>query len=126
MMLEQNIISSISTKGLFLILVFCAFGNFDTFGQGDKDKYLPDVPKTTENPIHFESPESANYDHKIDVNNKYNSTSKETKASTNQNPIRKENPIYKQGSDKEVKKEGMSTLSFNLFLYIVDKFKEDN
>ncbi|AWW30524.1 hypothetical protein DN752_10520 [Echinicola strongylocentroti] len=39
---------------------------------------------------------------------------------------RKENPIYKAGGEKETKKDKeMSTLSFNLFLYIVDRFKED-
>ena len=32
--------------------------------------------------------------------------------------------INKPG-DTEVKKEGMSTLSFNLLLYVVDKFRED-
>jgi len=37
----------------------------------------------------------------------------------------KENPIYKASGEKDVKKEEMSTLSFNLFLYIVDRFKED-
>lgn len=30
----------------------------------------------------------------------------------------------KRGGDKETGKEGMSTLSFNLFLYVVDRFKE--
>ena len=40
-----------------------------------------------------------------------------------QNPatIKKDTPSTKQ----EGKKEEISTLSFNLFLYIVDKFKED-
>ncbi|WP_200975007.1 hypothetical protein [Echinicola sp. 20G] len=38
---------------------------------------------------------------------------------------RKENPIYKASGEKDVKKDEMSTLSFNLFLYIVDRFKED-
>ncbi|GAB3656048.1 hypothetical protein GCM10028791_27580 [Echinicola sediminis] len=37
----------------------------------------------------------------------------------------KENPVYKASGEKEEKKEEMSTLSFNLFLYIVDRFKED-
>src|SRR5690554_2337631 len=31
----------------------------------------------------------------------------------------------KKPGDTEVKKEGMSTLSFNLLLYVVDKFRED-
>ncbi|WP_186757043.1 hypothetical protein [Echinicola salinicaeni] len=37
----------------------------------------------------------------------------------------KENPIYKSSSEKEVDEEEMSTLSFNLFIYIMDRFKED-
>ena len=111
---------------MLLTIIFCAFAFVDTFAQSDKDRNLPDVPKAVDNPMNFESPESSNYDTKIDLNIKQNNINKETKSSTNQNPVRKENPIYKQGSDKDVKKEGMSTLSFNLFLYIVDKFKEDN
>jgi|SRR5690606_18150133 len=34
--------------------------------------------------------------------------------------------LYKQRGEKEGRKEGMSTLSFNLFLYVIDRFKEDN
>ncbi|MFD2034455.1 hypothetical protein ACFSKL_06615 [Belliella marina] len=126
MMLEQNNISLISTKGLCLAIIFCTLGFVNTFAQGDKDRNLPDVPKTVDNPVNFENPESVNLDSKVELNTKQNNTSKEIKSATSQNPVRKENPIYKQGSDKDVKKEGMSTLSFNLFLYIVDKFKEDN
>ncbi|UCS94398.1 hypothetical protein KZP23_05060 [Echinicola marina] len=37
----------------------------------------------------------------------------------------KENPIYKASGEKEVDQEEMSTLSFNLFIYIMDRFKED-
>lgn len=125
-MLEQNNISLTYTKGFFFAIIFCVFGFTDIFAQSDKDRNLPDVPKTVDNPMNFESPESSNYDTKLDLNSKQNNINKETKSSTNQNPVRKENPIYKQGSDKDIKKEGMSTLSFNLFLYIVDKFKEDN
>ncbi|AGA77758.1 hypothetical protein [Echinicola vietnamensis] len=49
-------------------------------------------------------------------------SSKPAKSSVKE---RKENPIYKSGGEQETKKEEMSTLSFNLFLYIVDRFKED-
>ena len=34
--------------------------------------------------------------------------------------------LHKQRGEKEARKEGMSTLSFNLFLYVIDRFKEDN
>lgn len=38
---------------------------------------------------------------------------------------RKQSPIYKAEGEKDCKPQEMSTLSFNLFLYIVDRFKED-
>ncbi|WP_215226583.1 hypothetical protein [Echinicola shivajiensis] len=52
---------------------------------------------------------------KVSISNKAKSSVKEVK----------ENPIYKASGEKEVNKEEMSTLSFNLFIYIMDRFKED-
>lgn len=51
----------------------------------------------------------------------------ETKENSVASP-KKENKdnLHKQRGEKEARKEGMSTLSFNLFLYVIDRFKEDN
>jgi len=51
----------------------------------------------------------------------------ETKENIVTSP-KKENKdnLHKQRGEKEARKEGMSTLSFNLFLYVIDRFKEDN
>jgi hypothetical protein len=66
-------------------------------------------------------------DHEVrdfSLNGKEHAETKETKISI----PKKENKeqLYKHRGEKEVKKEGLSTLSFNLFLYVVDRFKEDN
>ncbi len=116
--------SFLSVKTLPLaILFFLVFGSV-SYGQSDRDRNLPDMPRQSENSTNYESPESAS-DYRNDAYTKSNSN-KETKTTSQSTPtVRKENPIYKQGSDKEIRKESTSTLSFNLFLYVVDKFKED-
>lgn len=106
------------------ILFFLVFGTVSN-AQSDRDRNLPDMPRQSESNTNYESPESA-MDYRNDAYIKSNST-KDNKTSSTQSSttVRKENPLYKQGSDKEVRKESSSTLSFNLFLYVVDKFKED-
>lgn len=105
-------------------LVFFGFlfsGNAQA--QSDKDRNMPDVPRSAD-VVNFEASDASYMDSREVVG------VKPAPAKPAQIPVvpaqRKENPLFKQGSDKEqVKKESMSTLSFNLFLYIVDKFRED-
>jgi hypothetical protein len=91
-----------------------------SFAQSDKDRQPLENPRIGDTTT-GEVQENSAYDFRNDAYRK--TINKEQKAA--QVVIRKDNPIYKQGSDKEVRKESMSTLSFNLFLYIVDKFRED-
>ncbi len=121
---KTNITSLFSYKTLpFAVLFFLVF-NAVSYGQSDRDRHLPDTPRNAENNSNFESPESAT-DYRNDSYYKSNNTKTSKSTVQSSTTPKKENPIYKQGSDKEVKRESSSTLSFNLFLYVVDKFKED-
>lgn len=102
-------------KKLGLTLVFGLLFSFVALAQSEKERVLLDGPKGPESVQQFESPDGAN-----DPSGKSNSPSK-----TNAPVVKKEVPALKVGGDKDGKKEEISTLSFNLFLYIMDKFKED-
>ncbi|AFL83508.1 hypothetical protein Belba_0861 [Belliella baltica DSM 15883] len=127
-MSEQNNITLFDRKNIILAILFCALGSLNSFAQGEKEKNLPDTPvKTSDVAGTFENQETTASESRYEfgLRQNYQNTTREVKPAQS-NTVKKENPIYKQGSDKEVKKEEMSTLSFNLFLYIVDKFREDN
>jgi hypothetical protein len=119
----------ISSKGLKILSLcagFCLFLGFASFAQGERDRNSPDLPKNSDSIGQFEGSESSAFENRTDYSYRQSNI---TAKDGNQNPsnaqVKKENPLFKQGGEKDVKKEGMSTLSFNLFLYIVDKFKED-
>ncbi|MCH7401576.1 hypothetical protein ACFOUP_14100 [Belliella kenyensis] len=126
-MSAQNYISSAQVKGILFVILFCSFGANDLFAQNDKERTMQDFPKNSDVVYSYENPEYNNSETRNELNSKQNNQIllKDGRHSGT-NVVKKDNPIYKQGSDKELKKEGMSTLSFNLFLYIVDRFKEDN
>ncbi len=124
-MTEQNKISLFHTKGLLLAFIFCFLFTWDAVSQDEREKNLPDINKGSDHPNQFENPESSARDIRSDnFDNPRSSTKSEKSVNTNSS-IKKDPQIYKMGGEKDIKKEGMSTLSFNLFLYIVDKFKED-
>jgi hypothetical protein len=104
-----------SYKTLSLTFVFCLFFGLSVLAQGEKDRLLPDGPKNAESVQQVDAPDGSN-----DGVNKTSAPVKTAGVA-----VKKENPIFKQGGEKDAKKEEISTLSFNLFLYIVDKFKED-
>ncbi|ERM82882.1 hypothetical protein P872_05385 [Rhodonellum psychrophilum GCM71 = DSM 17998] len=123
-MTKPNKISLNAQKGTFLAVVFCIVASMNAFAQVEQERNIPELPKTIDHSGSFESPESGTVDQRSD--NFYRPSPAKNKPQVlNAAPQRKENPILKQGGEKENRKEGMSTLSFNLFLYVVDKFKED-
>lgn len=84
------------------------------------------MPRNIDAPNQFENSESSSLEHKAENFQKQSvAPARNSQQSNNLNTLKKEPSIYKEGGEKETRKEGMSTLSFNLFLYIVDKFKED-
>lgn len=123
-MTKPNKISLNCQKGTFLTIVFCIIASLNAFAQVEHERNIPELPKMVDNSGSFESPESGTIDQRSD-NFHRPIPAKNKPQVLNTSPQRKENPILKQGGEKDSKKEGMSTLSFNLFLYVVDKFKED-
>ena len=103
-------------KPLVLGFLFCSFVTFSAAGQGERIKSHED------NPAEFETIT----DH---VGQDFlNSEKNNAETTAGKVTIKKENKeqLNKHRVGKNAKKEGMSTLSFNLFLYVVDRFKEDN
>ncbi|MCH6200555.1 hypothetical protein MMU07_13270 [Aquiflexum sp. LQ15W] len=125
-MLQVSTISSSGMKKLQLTLFLGLFLSVFSFAQSERDRNFPDLPKNNnESGAQFESPESSlNESRQESVQKTTLSPAKDNKINT-PTASKKENFLYKQGGEKDVKKEEISTLSFNLFLYIVDRFKED-
>lgn len=110
---------------LFTALCICFLISFTSMAQSEREKQINDLPRNSDIYNNHENPES-NYDTRIEAYSKSTNNTQTREENTNKsNLVKRENPIYKQGGEKDIKKENMSTLSFNLFLYIVDKFKED-
>jgi hypothetical protein len=124
-MLQVTKISSLGMKKLQLTLFLGFIVSFVAFAQTDRERNFPDLPKNSESSTQFESPDSSTPDSRQDNGQRtILNPVKDTKTNTS-TASKKENPLFKQGGEKDVKKEEISTLSFNLFLYIVDRFKED-
>ncbi|UJP65694.1 hypothetical protein [Mongoliitalea daihaiensis] len=123
----MNSLNKIELKYFFALSSFIFFGflmSGNTLAQSDKDRNMPDVPKSAD-VVNFETVDASYVEGKDGIGSKP-APAKIPAATPSAPVVKKENPLFKQGSDKEqVKKESMSTLSFNLFLYIVDKFRED-
>lgn len=124
-MASTDRISSRGLKNLVFTTGFCILLGFTSFAQGERDRNSPDLPKNSDSIGQFDSAEPSGFDNRYDNSYKQSTLTKEGQSNPSNSQVKKENPLFKQGGEKDVKKEGMSTLSFNLFLYIVDKFKED-
>lgn len=125
----MSLISKILTenKVQFLVTVtFCFLVSFASFAQSDRERQLNDLHRNSDIYSSYESPES-NYDTRVENAVRSNSSvqAKDDAILKSSSQNKRDNPIYRHGGEKDIKKENMSTLSFNLFLYIVDKFKED-
>lgn len=109
-------------KVAFLAIMFSAFCTINSFAQGEeRSRNIPES-KVDDNFGAMESPEAnvMEYNSKSSV-----SSTSANKEKATANPVNRNKDVYKQTGEKDVRKENVSTLSFNLFLYIVDKFKED-
>lgn len=119
-------ISSKGSKEVVILVLFCLFLSFASFAQNERDRNIPDLPRNNDSASQYESPESSISEQRTE-NFQRQSITPVTESKPVILPLqnKKDNSIYKVGGERDSKKEGMSTLSFNLFLYIVDKFKED-
>jgi hypothetical protein len=124
----MNSLNRIEFKYFFALSGFIFFGLFAStavVAQSDKDRNMPDVPKSAD-VVNFDNVDASFMETRDMVGIRPAPAPAKNNTILIAPPVKKENPLFKQGSDKEqVKKESMSTLSFNLFLYIVDKFRED-
>lgn len=125
-MASTDRISSRGLKTLIFCMGFCIFLGFSSYAQGERDRNSPDLPKNSDSIGQFENTDLSSFENRSENTYRQSTPTKEVHSnSSSPQVVKKENPLFKQGGEKDVKKEGMSTLSFNLFLYIVDKFKED-
>jgi hypothetical protein len=125
-MIYPTKISSKGVKGVPFLVVFCLFLSFASFAQNERDRIVPELPRSNDSVSQYEGSESSTSEQKSENFQKQSiAPHVEPKSGSIISQPKKDNAIYKMGGEKEIKKEGMSTLSFNLFLYIVDKFKED-
>jgi hypothetical protein len=116
-MLKPNKISFPFPKFFALGLLCCWFGSLEVLAQEERGRVIsdphPGTDQVDENvEMHGDISESKSV-----------KTPNQSVTTTPQNEIKNEQ-LYKQRGEKEVKNEGLSTLSFNLFLYVADKFKE--
>ena len=124
-MLQVLKISTLGMKKLQLTFLLGFIVSFVAFGQTERERNFPDLPKNSESSTHFESTESSIGDSRQENGQRTTLNPVKDSKANNTSSLKKENPLFKQGGEKDVKKEEISTLSFNLFLYIVDRFKED-
>lgn len=124
-MLQVSKISTLGMKKLQLTFFLGFLVSFVAFGQTDRERNFPDLPKNSESSTQLETPESSTVDSRQDNGQRTTLNPVKDSKSNTSSSLKKENPLFKQGGEKDVKKEEISTLSFNLFLYIVDRFKED-
>jgi len=104
----------------YLTLIFSAFCTLSSFAQGEeRNRNMPEH-KVEDNFGAMESPEANVVEYSTKTSVPASNKEKATPSPSNRNK-----DVYKQTGEKDVRKENVSTLSFNLFLYIVDKFKED-
>jgi len=108
-------------KVAILAIMFSAFCTLNSFAQGeDRSRNIPES-RVDDNFGAMESPEA----NVIEYNSKSSASTSANKDKATPTTVNRNKDVYKQAGEKDVRKENVSTLSFNLFLYIVDKFKED-
>jgi hypothetical protein len=108
--------------GLVLIFVsaFCLFSG-ETLAQNEQDKPV-EIPRQLDRPV-LEDDESFRPNLNSSQNEfKVNAELKVSPATIPSTPIRREVVIGPEGKKTN---ESTSTLSFNIFLYVIEKFKAD-
>ena len=115
--LMTNKISFRFDKFFVLGFLFCSVISFNAVGQEERAVHHGDSPADFEEINDLSATDFTHIGNEgVDAKeNKITSPKKDNK-----------DHLHKQRGEKEARKEGMSTLSFNLFLYVVDRFKEDN
>lgn len=107
---------------LFFTVLGLVFFSNESFAQTENEKVEDLIQRSADRPVMEESSNSKESSLTFPLPTRV-TTNTSGKSAPNQ--VKRDLPaggIIKEG---EPKKESPSTLSFNIFLYIVDKFKED-
>ncbi|SFA73328.1 hypothetical protein [Algoriphagus aquimarinus] len=99
------------------VLGMCAYAG-DTMAQSEKEKSEMDNVKPIDKPLMENHTDILNDNHLLGSP----SSSGVTVTTSKISPLKKDNLLSGEGKKAE---PAPSTLSFNIFLYIVDKFKAD-
>lgn len=104
------------TKFIFMGFLFCFFASFEGWAQEESREAITGSTLGNDpiNGLEESALETENKKSEVRNGNNFAVQPKE----------KGEEHLPKEGGERESNKEGMSTLSFNLFLYVVDKFKE--
>lgn len=113
-MADQNKISFPLNKILLIAFLFCLVASYEVMGQEVTEKEISELNHDFEG---VENPGHSGLEEKTDIKVKMLPVHSGEKRVEQSNKLEGEN---------EVKKKDLSTLSFNLFLYVADKFKEEN
>lgn len=119
-MFTKTINTSLNSKFTTIFLLSFFFFAIDSLAQSEQEKVRVDIPSESA-PLEDLDLVRGNVDANLKV-----SGSKTVIKPIGTKPITKKVTDEALVENKEIKKEeSSSTLSFNLFLYIVDKFKAD-
>ena len=114
---QAIVVKSLSLFGLSLIGLL--FVSFDASAQSENEKMEEVTPKPLDKQVNLD-------DHAMMQDNTNPLLSPQLKSNPAKlNPVNRNLPAGGVMTDKDPKKTE-STLSFNIFLYVVDKFKESN
>jgi hypothetical protein len=111
----QNYLSKIITSASFCGMLFCFLFVSEVSAQSDKEKIEMEQVKPSSD-FYNENERQENTD--------YSQEKKLRKTNSSSDSVVRDNSGYRVEDQKEVKDEGKSTLSFNIFLYVLDRFKE--
>lgn len=114
-MRNPNNLSKIVTAAAFGGMLFCCLIIIDVNAQSDKDKSGLEQVKPSNNSF----TEGENQEMYIQPSEK-----KSLNVKTPTDKVIRDSSGYRVEEQNEVKDEGKSTLSFNIFLYVLDRFKE--
>lgn len=112
-MFKQNKISFHVLNILILGFLFYLGTSVSAMGQEERT-----IIESESSPFIYGDVEKSPHTDLVDVENKKHEGDAAVHDEHRPAPVKKP-------EDTKVKKEGMSTLSFNLLLYVVDKFRED-
>ncbi len=115
-MFSSNNLSKILKITAFCGMLFCCLLTNEATAQSDKDKSDLEQVKPLIN-FFFEG-------EKQDLDG-HSSENKSSKMNYQKDIVNRDNSGYRVEEQKADKEEGKSTLSFNIFLYALDRFKEN-